>query len=285
MILRVEGRTHCGAVVDLRDRDADVDGSALAAAIRGEDSPYGAQCSTPTEVHERAGFVRRGTGLATRTALAAAGRSRGLATPSDDELAAVRDDLAALRAELAGDGDAVTRAGTGTPAPDADRDRLRERVAELRGRVRALEAADRDPSDARSKLRDAARRLSELETRRVAAVETRERARELRDRRDRLLRLEDRAANLERDARAHLVDELRGEFAAAVDDLHSIADDEAASDAGDSGGTDPFAVDPVTASLAVLRVARVRAPVVLAVDRFESPAAAAEWLDAPVVAL
>lgn len=270
MILYADGRTYCGAVADLRD--VDVDAPAVVAAIRGEDSPYGGHHPSPSEVHDRAGFVRPGMGLATRTALAAAGRSRGLTTPHDAELATVRRELGTVREELAAFDAAAARPGTGPTAPDVDRDRLRERVAELRGHVQALEAVDRNASDARERLRDAARRLSELETERVAAVETPNRARELRDRRERRLRLEDREANLEREARAHLVDELRETFAASVTSLTPAVDD-------------PFEADPVTASLAVLVVATIRAPVVLTVDRFESPAAAADWLDAPVVRL
>lgn len=287
MILHVQDRTFCGAVVDLRDTGADADGSAVAAAIRGEDSPFGAHCPIPSEAHERAGFVRPGMGLATRTALAAAGRSRGLSTPHDDELAAVRDDVDAVREELATIDDALPRPGTGPTVPDTDRERLRERVAELRGRVQALEAADRDPSDARSTLRDAARRLSELETQRVAAVETRERARELRDQRERKLRLEDREANLDRAARVHLVDELRDEFAAAVGSLSPALGDHSGGHPTRAEPTDadPFEADPVTAALAVLKVAQIGAPAVLAVERFENPAVAADWLDAPVVRL
>lgn len=275
MILRVGGRTVCGGVVDVRD--ADVEASAVAAAVRGRDAPCGVHCPVPGAVHERAGFVRPGMGLATRTALAAAGRSRGIATPHDDDLAATRADIDEVVAEIASFDAAAVRPATTPTAPDAERDRLRERVAELRGRVQALEGADRDADDARSRLRDAARRLSELETERVAAVETRERARDLRDLRERQLRLEDREANLERRARVHLVDELRPEFATAVD--------ASGSPTADPPDGDPFSADPVTASLAVLRIARVAAPVVLAVDRFDSPAAAAEWLDAPVVRL
>ncbi|MCU4802144.1 hypothetical protein OB920_17345 [Halobacteria archaeon HArc-gm2] len=277
MILRVGGQTFCGAVVDLRDVDVDAssDGASIAAAIRGEESRCGVHCPPASPVHARAGYVRPGMGLSTRTALAAAGRSRGLDTPSDDELAAVRSELAAL------DGDETECPSAPTTAPDADRERLRERVAELRGRVQALESTDRDASNARSKLRDAARRLSELETERVAAVETRERSRALRDRRERRLKLQDRGANLERDARAHLVADLREEFAAAVDSLQAVS-------AGGATANDrdhPFDVDPVTAALAILRIAAVRAPVVLTVDRFEHPAAAARWLAAPVVRL
>lgn len=279
MILHVDGRTVCGAVVDLRTLEAECegDGASIAAAIRGGASPYGVHCTPPTEVHERVGFVRSGMGFATRTALAAAGRSRRLSTPHDDELGSVRDDLATLRTKLADQSAASLESGR-WPA-DSDRERLRERVAELRGRVQALEGASRDASDARSSLRDAARRLSELETERVAAVETREHARSLRDQRERRLRLEDREANLHRAARSHLVGELRGEFATAVERLPPPGDDTL------DPSSDPFEVDSVTAALAVLAVARVSAPVVLAVDRFDGPATAAARLDAPVIRL
>lgn len=263
MILRVGGETWCGAVVDLRG--ADVDEAAVVGAVRGQSSPAGVHCRPPQAVHDRAGYVRPGMGLATRTALAAAGRSRGLETPRDDELAAVRDRLAALD-------DGPPESPASTTAPAADRERLRERVAELRGRVQALEANGGDANSEREALRDAARRLSELETERVAAEERRSLVRERRDRRERRLRLEDREANLARAARSDLVDELADEYAAAVDSLAPDVDE-------------PLDADPVTAALAVLRVASVTAPVVLAVDRFEDPAAAAAWLDAPVVRL
>jgi len=39
----------------------------------------------------------------------------------------------------------------------------------------------------------------------------------------------------------------------------------------------------VPAALAVLRLARTEAPVVLETDHFRCPGAAADWLDAPVV--
>ncbi len=263
MILRAGGGTWCGAVADLRGADADP--ADVVAAIRGENSPCDVRCARPGEVHRRAGCVRSGTTLRTRTALAAAGRSRGFDAPQDADLERVREVLASFDEEPS----VARRPST---APDVDRDRLRERVAELRGRVRALEARGHDADDERERLRDAARRLSELETERVAAVESRTMDRERRDRRERRLHLEDRRENLARAARSHLVDELRAEFAAAVDSLAPAVDD-------------PFDADPVTAALAVLRVATVRAPVVIAVDRFDSPAAAARWLDAPVIRL
>jgi len=44
-----------------------------------------------------------------------------------------------------------------------------------------------------------------------------------------------------------------------------------------------FDVNPVTAGLTIARLGRLSAPVVLAVDRFDSAEAAHEWLDAPVI--
>lgn len=260
MIIRIAGETRRGPIVDLRGWDVDADG--VVAAIRGRPSPYAAATPPAGEVHERAGYVHPDLGLRTKTALAVAARSRGLTAPQDDQLCRVREELA--------DVECVEAQQSAQAAPDGDDvTQVRERVAELRGRVRTLEECDRDPAEARADLRAAIQRLSELETRQVASVQTRERARQPRDRRERRLRLEDRVANLEREARAHLVDAVEGEFARAVAAL--------------DGSTDPFEADPATAALAVLRVAEVHAPVVLAVDRFPDPAVALRWLGAPIV--
>ncbi|WP_226011365.1 hypothetical protein [Halomicrobium salinisoli] len=260
MILRIDGRTYCGAVADLRERSVDPD--ALAAAIRGDPSPYSARCPTPGPVHERVGVVGPGASLAERGALAAAARSRGLAAPQDDERARLRERLDAF--------DAPGDAPRPSPPPDDELARLRERVAELRGRVRAAEDRDEDPGDARQRLREAATRLSELETERAAATEARDLARERRDRREERMRLEDRLANLDRAARAHLADAVREGYRVAL--------------AAQAPASGPDEADSVAKSLAVLRVARVRAPVVLASDRLD-PAAAAEWIGAPVAAV
>jgi hypothetical protein len=276
-----------GRAVDLREGSGPgsrFDPSAVAAAVRsgneaGEENDEGigsvvVDCPAPRAVHEHVGVVESGMGLRARTALAAAARSRGLSAPQDDELASVRADLAdvevpetdavAARERLAGTESAVVAA--------------RERVAELRGRVQAAREAGRETAELRDELAAAARELSERETERAAAREAcdraERRAREARDARERRRRLEDRAANLERDARAHLVDACRPEYARALAAVPGRAP---------SADGDPFDADPVPAALAVARVARLRAPVVLAVDRFESARAAADWLDAPVI--
>lgn len=262
MRVRVGGETRTGRAVDLREtafRPEDI-----ATAIRG-DGPDGlaVECPTPGPVHDRVGVVRHGLDLSVRGALAAAARTRGLRAPQDDELAAVRDELDALDTPEVDLADARRRAAEA----DGAEAEARERVATLRGRVRALREADADPGDAAADLREATRRLADVETERIAAEQSlgraRERARTARERRRERLRLRDRADNLRRAARVHLADAVRDEFERARQAV---------------GGD-----DAVAAALAVLRVADLSAPAILACDRFERPGAAAAWLDAPVV--
>lgn len=261
-----------GRAVDLRD--ADLDPGRVGRAVRsGSVDGLRVDCPDPCPVYEHVGVVAPDASVPARTALAAAARSRGLSAPQDDDIEAARERLATVEPpdERSPDPAAARRrlAGAG-----ADVERLRERVATLRGRIQAAREAGSATDELRRDLAEAARDLSEAETERAAAREAlaraRDSARDRRDARERHRRLEDRVANLERGARAHLVDRLRDEYAAAVRSL-----------GGD--GTEPFAVDDATAALAVARVADLRAPVVLAVDRFEGPGEAADWLGAPVV--
>jgi len=292
-VVRVEcdGRVLAGRVLDLRG--AAVDPERVGRAVRtGPVDGLCVECPEPRRVSEYVGVVSAAVTVPVRTALAAAGRSRGLSTPQDEEIATVRQRLG----EEAGTGTDAGDRAAGRPHdrsggesggvladPAAARrrlagtestvERLRERVATLRGRVQAAREAGRNTAQVETELAEAARELSEAETERAAAREALDRAerraRRHRDDRERRRRRQDRLANLERDARSHLVGRLREEYAAAVDDLVGVED--------------PFAVDDVTAALAVGRVADLRAPVVLAVDRFDSPARAADWLSAPLV--
>jgi hypothetical protein len=292
-VVRVEcdGRVLAGRVLDLRG--AAVDPERVGRAVRtGPVDGLCVECPEPRRVSEYVGVVSAVVTVPDRTALAAAGRSRGLSTPQDEEIATVRQrlgeeagtgtdagDRAAGRphnrsggesGEVLADPAAARRRLAGT---ESTVERLRERVATLRGRVQAAREAGRNTAQVETELAEAARELSEAETERAAAREALDRAerraRRHRDDRERRRRRQDRLANLERDARSHLVGRLREEYAAAVDDLVGVED--------------PFAVDDVTAALAVGRVADLRAPVVLAVDRFDSPARAADWLSAPLV--
>lgn len=259
MIVRTDDTTWCGAVADLRD--SAVSGRAVAAAVRGDDAPCQVHCRPPGPLFDHIGYVHADMGLRVRTALAAAARSRGMTAPQASEIERLR----AERDRLSADGQPQRR----TAAPEADPTELRERVATLRGRVQALEASGEDASDARAALRAAAATLSESQTARIAAEEYRDQTRTDRDRRERRMRLDDRIANRERDARAALVERLRAPYERAVFALDPTAD--------------PFDAPPVVAALALLRIGRPRAPVVLAVDRFPSLAAAADWIGGPVV--
>lgn len=267
MRLRVAGTTYTGTVVDLRTRP--IDGTALAASIRGQRCLPAVACPEPSSVYAYAGHVRPSMGLRTRTALAAAARSQGHGTPQDEAIAECRAKLTELECSPPDLPDPVD------PVPEATVDDLQETVAAHRGRLTARREVGAEEEAVRAALRDAAMELSERETRQAAARETRElrreRARAYRDTLEERRRLSDELANLRRRARATLVDRCADAFARAVETVPGAVPD------------DPFDADPVTAALAVLRVARTPAPVVLETGRFGTPAAASDCLDAPVV--
>jgi len=277
MRLVVGDTERVGRAVD--GDDLELSPAAALAAIRDDESApptVSVDAPAPGPAHEFVGHVGSATTVDPRPALAAAARSRGLPAPQDERIATLRERLAAL------DPAPVSTRETRRAVAEAGEavDRLRERVAELRGRVRALEAEGLDATAARADLSDAVRELSTVETERVAARERLDRAtaaaREARDDRERRLRLEDRLANREREARAHLADRLTDEYETA---LTAVPGGPATVPAA------PFDAEPVTAALAVARVADLAAPVVLSCDRFRSPSRAADWLDAPVLAL
>lgn len=267
MRIRVGATTYRGRAVDLRARD--VDGRTVAAAVCGACRFPLVDSDPPSSVYGYAGYVHAEMGLRTRTALAVAARSRGHRTTHDDEISELRSELSEIEPASPSLGRPPDPVANGVIAE------LRAAVARHRGRVEAWEALDRDPTGARDELRETAAELTERETERTATAQARERrrkrAREYRDEAAERRRLADRLANRERAARDELVNTVADRFGDSV--------------AGAPGPTpsDPFDADPVTAALAVLRIARTDAPVVVAVDRFTNPASAADWLDAPVV--
>ncbi|WP_137286557.1 DUF7856 family protein [Halorussus salinisoli] len=276
MKVRLAGETRIGRAIDLRD--VDVDATTVVDAIRGEngdDPTVAIDCPDPGPVHEHVGVIRAEMDLSLRPALAAAARSRGRTAPQADELAAVRDRLDALDVSEIDLERARRRVADASDAAEE----LRERVATLRGRVQALREASAgtavDMDAAETELEDATRRLSEVETERIAAEQAlaraRERARANRERRRERLRLADRESNLRRAARERLADGMRDAFADARD---------AVPDGASVGG-------PVETALAVARAAEMDAPVVLVrgVDSFGSVEEASRWLDTPVVGL
>jgi chromosome segregation ATPase len=212
-------------------------------------------------------------GLHVRTALAEAARARGLSTGFDREIRTLTEQLSNLTVEAVETEDqrrAVAAASTET-------DQLQEEVAQVRGELIARREGDAETETVAEQFRDAARDLSEAETTAAAARQNldrrRRKSRAARDRLERRFALEDDLENLRRQARAALVDRVRGAYESTVVRVPG----------GPESVTDPFDVDAVTAALAVGRIAAFDAPVVLACDRFSTPRAASAWLGAPVI--
>lgn len=282
MRFRLDGRTHVGRAVDLRGTDATAESVREALGLDPDD-PLAVVTTDPPSL------VR---------ALAGAARSRGHEAPQDDRIADLREELADRAAAVAApiESSDVADASEGSEASDApdlararkraaeaaaDVDRLRERVATARGRLQAAREAGNDVDERAEAHADAARDLTAGETDRIAAEQAlaaaTERARERRAERRETLQLRDELANRQREARRALADRVYPEFAATVERFH--------------GGTRPgagpaeFDGDRVAAHLAAVALADRESPVVLALDRYDGPAAAAARLGTPVVQL
>ena len=209
-------------------------------------------------------LIAPGLSLSRRDALVAAARSLDVETSVDAELRTLRAELDAAPVSVPSRAAARRRVAETAATLEAKR----ERVATLRGRIQAGDGGEVDAD-----YRDAIRTLSEAETEHAAAREAladaRERARAALDARDRRLRLEDRLGNAERTARRELAAAIRPRV------------DEAVGSAPGSDTDDFGRADAVSAALALVRVGRVRRPVVLACDRFPDRDTAERWLEAP----
>jgi hypothetical protein len=276
---RIGDVVRCGRAIAVA---APVEPATLARAVRercDSDARVAVAADDPGPAHEYVGCIRPEMGLRTRTALAAAARSRGLETPHDDALAAARERLAALDAgNERGPGTAGERTEHRQAAAEAtgETEQLREAVAAARGRLEARREQGLDPTPAAEELAAAIERLSEAETEAAAARQrlgvVRERTREHRNTREERFRLEERVANLERSVRTHRREQVTDEYVTALEAVP-----------GTGGVEEPYEVAPVSGALAVARVAELSAPVVLACERFESAESAADWLDTPVI--
>lgn len=263
MILRVDGTRRRGPAVDARDlpvRPRD-----LHAAVRDPDDDR-LTCPAPGPVHEHVGIVHPESTRPSRTALAAAARSRGATTPFDEQVADLRAELADVDPPSV-DVPAAVRAVADAAS---DVESLRDRVARLGGIVAARQDADAIAA-AQADLRTAAADLAEAETAHHAArqelARERDRQRAANDARERRLRCRDRLENRQRDARRHLAERESPRLVHALDALPDW----------------PNADDGARHALAAARIAAVRAPVVLVDGPFRTPAQARACLDAPVV--
>lgn len=244
-------------------------------------------CAAPGVAHDHVGLVCATAELDLRTALADVARSWGETAPEHSRLQRIESRLAAIEVPT----EETQAARRAVAAADADEQRLRESVAELRGRVQTLRDTAPDSqqlAEAEAKLKDAVKGLSEAETDRLAAEQRLARAeraaRRARDTRERRLRLQDRAANLRRGARSTLAQRAYPAFRDAVAALPGPTD-QPHPDTEREAPPEQYAGKPTTAALALGRIAAVDAPMVLTNTRFPSVPAAATWLNAPVVAV
>lgn len=282
------GETFSRRAIDLRETGTTVSAAAVRRAVRfGRPVPPDAPevvCPSPGPVHEYVAHLEPEMAFDRRGALSTLARSRGHATPADAELAAVREELVSLRPPPPAD---VASARRRAAEAGAETERLRERVATLRGRLSAHRERDGESdavAEVEATLSETMTRLSEAATDRIAARQRLEHleseAREARDERERRLELEDEAGNLERAVRRSLADRVYDEFASAVAALPDAFDAAAGDEPGEYGGP------PAAAALAVTRLADVRAPVVVSprvVAAFDGPDRASDFLRAPVV--
>lgn len=263
-----EGTRFEGPIVNLRGVDADITAESIADAVRAgcparPDRPT-VHAPPPTRVHAHIARLDPGTGIDRTAALAAVGAVRGIETAHDDDLAAARESLRSLSAPAV-DTEALRAARRRAAEAGSETERLRERVATLRGQVTALreEGDDDAVADAEASLSEATRRLSEASTERVAATQRlsmlEERAQRARDERETRLRLEDRVGNLERAVRSARADAVAPEFRDARRRTGSLLEWSAAGTAEDDAPTG------LRDALAVASIAPFRAPVV--VDR------------------
>lgn len=268
-----DGGRESGRAVDLSGEEVTPD--AVVAAIRSNGSSVTVDCPEPSALHEDVGVVRPGMDVSLRRLLATVARRRGYESTRADELAAVREELSNLSPPPV-DTEAARRRVARAGRAEAELD---ERVAALRGEIRALADRDVDAATERDELASVIEELSGVRTRRIAAEQAlssaREEGRNARDRRERRLQLQDRERNIERAVRRELANAVYDEFTAAVREVPGSA----------RLGSDVTAFDgeSITAALGVVRLSAMRAPVVLSCDRFSSPTVAARRLGVPVV--
>ncbi|EMA57062.1 DUF7856 family protein [Halorubrum lipolyticum] len=217
-----------------------------------------------------------------RRELAAAARTLGLASSIESELIEICDAIAAVEIEPV-DLDAPRRR---VAAASGEEDRLKERVAALRGGVQARRETDAETDEALGDLESAAAELSAAQSERIAAEQAlqraRERAADARDARERRLELRDRLRNRRRDARRELAREVYPAFRDAL----SVVPGADSADAG----AEPTAYEgpPLAASLAAVRIADLDEPVALGTEAVRwivnhGGAAPESVIDAPAV--
>ena len=211
------------------------------------------------------------TGTTLRTELAAAARSRGLASSFAAELSTLHESIEAIEIPSVDLEGARKRLAEAT----GEEERLKERVAATRGNVQGRREVSADAKGSLADLEEAAAALSAAQTERIAAEQALERARDraaaARDERERRLTLRDRLDNRRRDARSELANATYPAFCEAL----PMVPNGAMADPGDAPSA--YEGSSLAASFAAVRISEVDGPVVLgpdaatAFDRWDGP--------------
>lgn len=319
--LRIGGRRYTGPHVNLAAATFDIEeplAQVVHRATHSEgpldvgDTSIHMVAPTPGPGHDTLAMVPSSQSI--RKRFAASARSLGLTSSVDAELA----DARARLAELSVPDVDLEAARRRVADASGEEERLRERVATLRGRLEAHRNFEQNTTEEPTKadeaavtesnvetvtepdiaavtepdvatieetLRETTTTLAEVETERIAADQALSRAvevaREARDVRERQLKLEDTVANREREARRELAETVYPNVRDALE--HVPGSDPAM--AGDSPSA--FSGDRVSATLAAIRVADLSAPVVLTLPagnrRFTDARTASKTLETPVI--
>lgn len=282
LTVEVAGDRYTGRAIEIRQS---IDPKRIVEAIRKtgvqsaeEESEIRIGAPQPPPVYEHVGYVHDEMGLRIRTALAKAARTVGGKTAYDDSLTTVNRKLTAFEPEPP-DQEYHRRR---QEAKTTEAKRLKEQAAMLQGQLAARREHGLERESTKAELRDVLAKLSEAETTAQAARQrvdqTQQAMREYRDRQQQRFRLEDRRANLERKARASLVEQYTPEFYEHVQAVSALVEHEPATSKA------PLkAIDPVVAALSLVRFASFETPVVLSCSQVESATIAAEKLDAAVI--
>lgn len=222
---------------------------------RARSAPPAGDPAPPTEPAVVLGRIPTGTTL--RRELAAAARSRGLRSSFAAELSALHAELTAIETPAVDLEAARRRLADAT----GEEERLKERVAAVRGDVRARRAVGADTAASLADLEAAAAALSDAQTTRIAAEQAlareRRRAAAARDERERRLGLSDRLNNRRRDAREELAAAVYPDFRAALSAVPGGDPTVAGAAVSEYDGS------ALAGSLAAVQIASLDGPVVL----------------------
>lgn len=296
VVVATDDAVYEGVAIDLRQTDVGVE--TVTAAVRAEqprdetvcppDGGVTVTCPSPSQPYEALGHVGDAD-PSVRTLLAAAARSRGYTAPQRPQYDAVVERLEAVEVpavDVASARKRVAEAGV-------EEDRLRERMATVRGRLQARRETGADTDAVAADLAETAARLSEVETERIAAEQALDRqerrAADARETRQHRLELQDRAANLERRMRESLAERVYPAFVDGLDALDGldVPPDDSGDGPSDLVGDTPsdYAGDALTAQFGAVRLADLDAPVVVSTPVFEDARTAARRLDTAVILL